>query len=115
MEQPPAKILIVFPKSGQSCEVDYDDTLVDATFRYDLPIRYRCERAVCTTCMTEVLEGLENLSSPNERETKTLKTVGAAANYRLACQCSVYGDVKLDYIPITDPRRKPVSSNDNPL
>src|SRR5580692_2760704 len=115
MDQPPPKVLIFFPKSGQSCEVDYDDTLVDATFRHDLPIRYRCERAVCTTCMTEVLEGLENLSLPNEREAQTLKTVGAASNYRLACQCSVYGDVKLDYIPITDPRRKPASSNENPL
>ena len=106
MSDPAKKIKILFPKTGLSCEVDYDDTLVDATFRFDLPIRYRCERAVCTTCMTEVLEGMENLSSPNERETQTLKTVGAEANYRLACQCSVYGDVKLDYIPITDPRRK---------
>ena len=71
----PLKVRVVFPLTGETCEVDYDDTLVDATFRYDLPIRYRCERAVCTTCMTEVLEGMENLSSPNERETQTLKTV----------------------------------------
>jgi ferredoxin len=56
--------------------------------------------------MTEVLEGMENLSLPDEREMQTLKSVGAAANYRLACQCSVLGDVKLDYIPLTDPRRK---------
>jgi ferredoxin len=115
MSEPEKKIHIQFPRTGQECTVDYDDTLVDATFRYDLPIRYRCERAVCTTCMTEVLEGMENLSSPNERETQTLKTVGAASNFRLACQCSVYGDVQLDYIPITDPRRKPTSLNDNLL
>src|SRR5579859_2966814 len=102
------KIKTTFPKTGEVCEVDYDDTLVDATFRYELPIRYRCERAVCTTCMVEVIEGWENLSTPNDREIQTLKTVGAASNYRLACQCSVYGDVKLDYIPITDPRRKPI-------
>ena len=38
------KATIVFPKTGQECEVDSGDTLVDATFRYDLPIRYRCER-----------------------------------------------------------------------
>ena len=99
------KARINFPKSGQECEVDLDDTLVDATFRFDLPIRYRCERAVCTTCMVEVLEGMENLSPPNEREAQTLKTVGALPNYRLACQCTVHGDVKLDYIPIPDLRR----------
>ena len=114
MNLKPRKVIISFPRSGQSCEVDYDDTLVDATFRYDLPIRYRCERAVCTTCMTEVLEGMENLSPPNEREAQTLKTVGAAPSYRLACQCSVYGDVKLDYIPITDSRRKFAGSNEDP-
>ncbi len=31
------KVKIIFPKTGEECEVDYDDTLVDATFRYDLP------------------------------------------------------------------------------
>ena len=106
MQERDKKVQVIFPKTGQSCEVEYDDTLVDATFRYDLPIRYRCERAVCATCLTEVLEGFENLSPPNEREVQTLKTIGAPSHYRLACQCSVYGDVKLDYIPITDPRRK---------
>src|SRR5579859_375603 len=107
MPESTPKAHVVFPVTGQSCEVDVDDTLVDATFRYDLPIRYRCERAVCTTCMPEVLEGMEKLSPPNERELQTLKTVGAAPHYRLACQVSVLGDVKLDYIPITDARRKP--------
>ncbi len=106
MSEPVKKIKIEFPKTGQVCEVDHDDTLVDATFRYDLPIRYRCERAVCTTCMVEVLEGMENLSPPEEREAQTLKTIKAPSHCRLACQCSVYGDVKLDYVPITDPRRK---------
>jgi ferredoxin len=110
MENSDKKARIVFPRTGEACEVDADDTLVDATFRYDLPIRFRCERAVCTTCMTEVLEGLENLSPPNEREVQTLKTVGAEPHYRLACQAQVLGDVKLDYISITDPRRKTAKS-----
>ncbi len=109
------KIQIVFPKTGQTCEVDYDDTLADATFRYDLPIRYRCERAVCTTCLIEVLEGWENLSEMESREKQTLASIQAKPNYRLACQCSVTGDVKLDYIPITDVRRKPAKSAENPL
>jgi len=100
-------VKIEFPKTGQTCEVDFDDTLVDATFRYDLPIRYRCERAVCTTCLVEVLEGAGNLSEMDEREKQTLAAIKAQPNWRLSCQVSVLGDVKLDYIPITDPRRKP--------
>lgn len=102
----PQKITVEIPKTGQTCEVDYDDTLVDATFRQDLPIRFRCERAVCTTCLTEVLEGLENLSEPSEREKQTLASIQAQPNWRLACQVSLLGNVKLDYIPITDPRRQ---------
>lgn len=98
---------IEFPVTGEVCEVDYDDTLVDATFRHELPIRYRCERAVCTTCLVEVLEGMDHLSSVEDREKQTLTAVKAKANWRLACQVSVLGDVKLDYIPITDPRRIP--------
>jgi ferredoxin len=101
------KVRIAFPKTGQECEVDAGDTLVDATFRYDLPIRYRCERAVCTTCLTEVLEGGENLSEMEEREKQTLDAIKAKPHWRLACQVSVAGDVKLDYIPITDQRRRP--------
>ena len=100
------KVKIQFPRTGQSGEVEVDDTLVDATFRLDLPIQYRCERAVCATCLTEVLEGWENLSAPAEREKQTLKTIRAQARWRLACQCQVLGDVKLDYIPVTDERRR---------
>jgi ferredoxin len=101
------KVKIIFPKTGEECEVDAGDTLVDATFRYELPIRYRCERAVCTTCLIEVLEGASNLSEMEERERQTLAAIKAQPQWRLACQVSVLGDAKLDYIPITDPRRKP--------
>ena len=106
------KAKILFPKTGQECEVDLDDTLADATFRHELPIRSRCERAVCTTCLTEVLEGAANLSEMEEREKQTLAAIKAKPNWRLACQVSVLGDVKLDYIPITDPRRKPAEEAD---
>lgn len=110
----PDPVKILFPKTGEACEVEYDDTLVDATFRYDLPIRYRCERAVCTTCLTEVLEGAEHLSEMEDRERQTLKTIKARPNWRLACQLSVLGDVKLDYIPVTDPRRREAFQSEDP-
>jgi ferredoxin len=103
----PLKAKIEFPLTGEVCEVDYEDTLVDATFRYELPIRYRCERAVCTTCLVEVLEGTDHLSPMEDREKQTLAAIKAKPHWRLACQVSVLGDVKLDYVPITDPRRKP--------
>ncbi|MGH7738767.1 MAG: 2Fe-2S iron-sulfur cluster-binding protein [bacterium] len=113
MTAPVPKAQIRFPKTGEVCEVDYDDTLVDATFRYELPIRYRCERAVCTTCLVEVLKGGAHLSPPAERERQTLLTAGFPDRFRLACQVSVSGDVELDYVPLTDPRRKPEPTPDS--
>ncbi len=98
---------VFFPHTKQVCEVDPGDSLVDATFRYDLPIRFRCERAVCTTCLVEVLKGLENLSPPAARELQTLQSAGLKGRFRLACQAQVFGDVELDYVPLIDPRRKP--------
>jgi ferredoxin len=55
------------------------------------------------------MEGMENLSPVEEREKQTLFAIKAQPNWRLSCQVSVLGDVKLDYIPITDSRRKPDS------
>ena len=107
MPEHPQKAKIEFPRTGEVCEVDYDDTLVDATFRHELPIRFRCERAVCTTCLVEVMEGMERLSPMEEREKQTLSVIKAKPDWRLGCQVSVQGDVKLDYIPLTDSRRRP--------
>jgi ferredoxin len=112
-QKPP--VTIYFPKTGQTCEVDPGDTLVDATFRYDLPIRYRCERAVCATCLVEVLRGMENLSPVEEREASTLKAIKARPNWRLSCQVSILGDVQLDHIPITDTRRQAAREEDDPI
>lgn len=102
-------VRIRFPKAGVEAEVDAGDSLVDAAYRHDLPLRFKCERAVCTTCLTEVLSGAENLTPAGERERATLERAGAAPNWRLSCQCRVVGDVELDYIPPGDERRKGAS------
>jgi ferredoxin len=52
------------------------------------------------------MEGEENLSEMEDREKQTLNAIKAKPNWRLACQVSVLGDIKIDYVPITDPRRK---------
>jgi len=96
---------VVFPKANVSCEAEDGDTLVDAVLRNDLPIRFKCERSVCGTCLTEVLKGGGTLDPPNEREKQTLAFLKADPSWRLACQLTVRGDLELDYLPVTDPRR----------
>lgn len=47
----------------------------------------------CTTCIVEVVEGLENLSPRTDVETRKFKN--KPDNYRLACQTIVNGPVSV--------------------
>jgi ferredoxin len=46
--------------------------------------------------MIRVLEGAENLSPMKDHERDFLETMAAEDNERLACQCKVLGDVKIE-------------------
>lgn len=48
-------------------------------------IPFSCKDGTCGVCMIEVKEGMENLSSINNKE----KDLGVSAPYRLACQCKI--------------------------
>ncbi|AFY46286.1 ferredoxin [Nostoc sp. PCC 7524] len=47
----------------------------------------------CGTCVVEIVEGVENLSTPTDVENRMLKK--KPANYRLACQTLVNGPVSV--------------------
>ncbi|MBF1991239.1 2Fe-2S iron-sulfur cluster-binding protein [Fischerella thermalis] len=47
----------------------------------------------CGTCIVEIIEGQENLSPPTQAENRFLKK--KPANYRLACQTVVNGQVSV--------------------
>lgn len=51
----------------------------------------------CGTCIMEVVAGLENLSPRTEAEERKLKK--KPANYRLACQTKVLGDITVKTKP----------------
>lgn len=59
------------------------------------PLEYDCREADCGICIVHVLSGQENLSPPTEREADFLKAMRADPDERLACQCRVFGDVRL--------------------
>jgi len=47
----------------------------------------------CTTCVVQIVEGLENLSPRTDLETRKFKN--KPENYRLACQTLVNGPVSV--------------------
>ena len=65
--------------------------LMDVLKAYEYNILATCGGlALCATCHVQVLEGLEQLSEPEDAELDMLDTLpDAAANSRLACQLKV--------------------------
>lgn len=55
-----------------------------------------CKKALCGTCLVEVVAGLENLSPPTDAEIDTIRKLFIEnPRARLACQARVWGDCTL--------------------
>lgn len=87
------------PKVTYFHEVTLEDvpagqTLLDASIRHRIPHLHQCGgRGRCTTCRIQILDGLSNVSSPNDLERKVASQRGWDEFTRLACQTRVQGDV----------------------
>ena len=60
-------------------------------------ILFACRDGVCGSCLSTIVEGMENLEPPSEQEKATLEMLGAAENQRLLCQTVIKGgEVKVE-------------------
>jgi ferredoxin len=88
---------VVFVDEGNlTVEAKPEEPLMDLCQRAGATIIFGCGAGVCGTCMINVLEGKENLSPPTDQEKDALTMFNAKPNQRLACQCNVLGDVKIE-------------------
>jgi len=70
--------------------IDKEQTLLDASLQAGIPHFHACGgKGKCTTCRIMVLEGEENLSRPNKKETKLRESIRMTSSIRLACQTKV--------------------------
>jgi len=82
--------------TGNSAQCNAGDRLQDVAQSQDLGIAFGCENGICSTCLIQIKNGIENLSEKTEQEEFTLDARGADDNMRLACQCQVNGDVEFE-------------------
>jgi len=89
-----------FEPSGIEVEVPVGTRLMAAAdqaaarFEGEFFIGECCEgRLECGNCCLEIIEGLENLSPPEERETAMLKDLAGGDNWRASCAAKITGDV----------------------
>ncbi|MEN9654484.1 MAG: hypothetical protein RL235_596 [Chlamydiota bacterium] len=84
---------IVFEDSSEEVELPDGAPIAEVCEQAGVP--FACTEGVCGTCVIEVTEGMENLSSFNQAEADFL---GDLDRERLACQCCIQrGFVKIKF------------------
>lgn len=72
------------------------DSLLDVSINNKIPHLHECGgNGRCTTCRVRVIEGAGNLSPKTEAETTMARLRKWDPTIRLACQCRVRGDVRI--------------------
>jgi adenylate cyclase len=77
-------------------DVQDSQTMLNAALAAGIPHTHVCGgNARCSTCRVVVLEGLENVEPPNEKEQALAKRLGLPQSIRIACQATVRGAVRV--------------------
>lgn len=81
--------------TGESFEVPMQSSLMEACEEHSQSLFFGCGAGACGTCRIRVKENPENLSPLTDTEKHFLSLFHAEKEERLACQCTVLGDVTL--------------------
>jgi len=85
---------LIFDNNSEEVELEDGSSLQEVCEEAGVP--FACTEGVCGTCVIEVVEGNENLSSPSQEEKDFLGD--DCSEERLACQCSIRsGTVKISF------------------
>ena len=88
---------VTFDMDGIDTDVDEGAELADVCREAGSSIPFGCTNGICGTCIVKVTEGADNLNEKDPEEELTLEMFGAdKPEHRLACQCTVKGDITLD-------------------
>jgi len=82
---------LTFTDVALTVNVPTGTRIIEISEKIGSGITYGCREGECGTCITRIIEGMENLSEPSALETRVLKDNLAGRNDRLACQCQVLG------------------------
>jgi ferredoxin len=76
---------LIFDQSGEEVDLPDDSPIAEACEEAGVP--FACTEGVCGTCVIEIKEGQDNLSSPTKEEEDFLGE--GTSHERLACQCRI--------------------------
>ncbi len=87
---------VVITTDDKTIDVKDGYAMIDMCDDHDTSILFGCRDGACGACMVKILDGADKLSPMQDDEKDFLETMAAEPDERLACQCKVYGDVKLE-------------------
>ncbi|MBM3115196.1 2Fe-2S iron-sulfur cluster-binding protein [Jeongeupia naejangsanensis] len=91
---------IVLTNSAETLQLPDKSKLTDLSELAEGVIPFSCLSGICGSCVIEVECGLENLSEAEPVERTFLTSLGFAEDqYRLACQCKLFGPISINTEP----------------
>lgn len=85
---------LIFENTSEETEIADNSPIAEAC--EEAGVHFACTEGVCGTCVIEITEGMQNLSTPTPEEVDFLGD--DTAEERLACQCTIKsGTVKIQH------------------
>jgi ferredoxin len=83
---------INFLNTDKTFETDQSSvTLFEVCRKVKAPVNFSCRIGMCGTCKVQIIGDLKNVSEKNKSE----KEFTTFEDERLACQCTVLGDISV--------------------
>lgn len=113
-DEPKPLVSIVFlTNSGKSVDVPAESNLLRMSLRNEGGIPFKCGGGICGTCRCLIEEGAENLAPPTKKERNHISDEQFAMGFRLACQTTLNGPLKVSWVPLDQRKKLPSGQLDH--
>lgn len=88
--------MITVTIAGEPFRVPAGSTLQELDDLHRTALVFGCRAAQCGACVIRITSGATHLNQPEQDELDVLDVLGVDGDHRLACQCTVFGDISLE-------------------
>jgi len=89
--------VVFLTSGGRAVEVPAGSNLLRSSMRHEGGIPFKCGGGICGTCRCLIEEGIENTAPVTKKERRHLTDDDIAAGYRMACQTTLTGPLKVSW------------------
>ena len=89
---------IQFFPTHQTIDVEMHSSLADVCEESNIDLIFGCRQGVCGSCKIKALDSLRTLNPVTEEEHDFLDPDEIKDGIRLACQCLIEGDVRIQLV-----------------